>query len=206
MDLFPPAASGRPRLDPETILEGLNPPQRQAVLANTGPVLILAGAGSGKTRVITRKIAYLVSQEGYAPWEILAVTFTNKAAGEMRERCEELLGRDAEDLWLGTFHSIGVRVLRRHGELLGLPRSFVIYDRDDMKAMLKRVLHALNLDDQVFPPRAAMSYIDRAKQQWLHGRCSQLPPSRRAMAPRVIPIVRWVADPTEEATEDHLKP
>ena len=110
----------------EQILEGLNDAQREAVLANDGPVLILAGAGSGKTRAITRKVAWLVSQQGYKPWEILAVTFTNKAAGEMRERCQELLGSAADDLWLGTFHRIGVRLLRAHGALVGVPQGFVI--------------------------------------------------------------------------------
>ena len=151
----------------EQILEGLNDAQREAVLANDGPVLILAGAGSGKTRAITRKIAWLVSQVGLAPWQILAVTFTNKAAGEMRERCQELLGRAADDLWLGTFHRIGVRILRAHGDVVGVPQGFVIYDSDDQKAMVGRTIEAAGFSKDRYEPKALQGFINRAKQRGL---------------------------------------
>jgi len=148
----------------EALLAGLNEPQRDAVLYNDGPLLVLAGAGSGKTRALTRKIAWLVDIERLAPWEVLAVTFTNKAAGEMRERAHQLLGDKAQGLWLGTFHSIGVRLLRMHGTRLGLPRHFVIYDDDDQETLIKRCLARLNLSDKAFPPREIRSFIDKQKQ------------------------------------------
>ncbi len=151
-------------LDTDPLVRDLNPPQREAVLANDGPLLLLAGAGSGKTRVITHKIAWLIQREGVRPWQILAVTFTNKAAGEMRERCARLLGADAGNLWLGTFHSIGVRVLRQHGGLLGLPPSFVIYDSDDQAKMIGRSMAALNISDKAFPLKKVQHYINQAKQ------------------------------------------
>ena len=184
-DLFEYGAERPPAADPDALLGDLNPPQREAVLCNDGPVLILAGAGSGKTRAITRKIAWLVAHGGYRPWEILAVTFTNKAAGEMRERCRHLLGAAAEDLWLGTFHRIGVRVLRRHGELIGVGRHFVIYDRDDMTAMVARCSKALGIDDKVFPPRAGVAFIDKAKQ-----RCQG--PDHPELPARTLPERTWV--------------
>jgi len=151
----------------EQILDGLNDAQREAVLANDGPVLILAGAGSGKTRAITRKIAWLVSQEGVEPWQILAVTFTNKAAGEMRDRCQDLLGAAADGLWLGTFHRIGVRILRAHGSLVGVPQTFVIYDSDDQKAMVGRSIEAAGLSRDRYEPKALQGFINRAKQRGL---------------------------------------
>jgi DNA helicase-2/ATP-dependent DNA helicase PcrA len=156
---------GSPGADPEALLELLNPPQREAVLAVDGPVLILAGAGSGKTRTITQKIAYLVQHCGLAPWEILAVTFTNKAAQEMRERCQHLLGDRAGDLWLGTFHSIGLRILRRHAELIGRYSGFVIYDSDDQLAMIKRCMKELNVSEKNLRPRLVQHYINEAKRQ-----------------------------------------
>jgi len=148
----------------EALLADLNAPQREAVQHSAGPLLVLAGAGSGKTRALTRKIAWLVEVERLAPWQILAVTFTNKAAAEMRERAAHLLSERATDLWLGTFHSIGVRLLRMHGHHLGVPRGFVIHDDDDQETMLKRVLKRLNIDDKVVQPKVARAYIDRAKQ------------------------------------------
>jgi len=157
----PNAASSRA----EELLADLNPPQRAAVLATSGPVLILAGAGSGKTRALTRKIAYLVAVEGYAPWEILAVTFTNKAAAEMRERAAHLLGDRAADLWLGTFHSVGVKMLRRHGELLGVPRGFVIYDQSDQVAMVGRCMKALDISDKMFTAKNFLGYIEAQKRE-----------------------------------------
>ena len=149
------------------ILEGLNPAQCEAVTTTDRPLLILAGAGSGKTRAITHKIAWLVAEEGFAPWEILAVTFTNKAAQEMRERCEALLGSSAEGLWQGTFHRIGVRILRAHGPLVGVQNNFVIYDSDDQKAMVKRCIEAAGFSKDRYEPKIIQSYINRAKQRAL---------------------------------------
>ena len=148
----------------EALLADLNEPQREAVMHSDGPLLVLAGAGSGKTRALTRKIAWLVQIERLAPWQILAVTFTNKAAAEMRERAAHLLGDRAGDLWLGTFHSIGVRLLRQHGQHIGVPRGFVIHDDDDQETMIKRVLKRLNIDEKSLQPRVIRAYIDRAKQ------------------------------------------
>jgi DNA helicase-2/ATP-dependent DNA helicase PcrA len=131
-----------------------------------GPLLVLAGAGSGKTRALVRKIAWLIGVERMAPWQILAVTFTNKAAAEMRERAGHMLGQETVEngLWLGTFHAIGVRLLRMHGHHLGIPRSFVIHDADDSETMVKRVLKRLNIDEKSFPARSVRSYIDKQKQ------------------------------------------
>jgi DNA helicase II / ATP-dependent DNA helicase PcrA len=112
------------------VLEGLNPEQEQAVKHFKGPLLILAGAGSGKTRVLTHRIAYLIEEYGVNPWNILAITFTNKAAGEMRERVDNIVTSGAEYIWVSTFHSACVRILRRHIEALGYSRSFTIYDAD----------------------------------------------------------------------------
>ena len=144
----------------------LNPPQADAVAHTTGPLLVFAGAGSGKTRVITYRIANLVACAGVPAHRILAVTFTNKAAGEMRSRLGRLLGEDlARDLWVGTFHATSARLLRRHGEALGLPRSFVIYDTDDQKAVVSRSLRALDLDEKRYPPRLCLAAIHKAKQE-----------------------------------------
>jgi len=148
----------------EALLADLNPPQRAAVVHSSGPLLVLAGAGSGKTRALIRKIAWLVNIERMPPWQILAVTFTNKAAAEMRERARHLLGDRSEGLWLGTFHSIGVRLLRQHGHHLGLSRSFVIFDDDDQETMIKRCMRRIDLDEKAYPPRQARAFIDRQKQ------------------------------------------
>ena len=178
-----PIASPAGTRDGDPILEGLNGPQREAVLANQGPVLILAGAGSGKTRALTRKIAYLVKREGVAPWEILAVTFTNKAAQEMRHRCGKLLGEDVEMPWLGTFHRVGVRLLRRHGELVGVPDHFVIYDQSDQRAMAARCLKALKMDK--IRPQGLQAFIEDAKRRGLRpeelGAADSLPDDDRML-------------------------
>ncbi|MCO4760438.1 MAG: UvrD-helicase domain-containing protein [Myxococcales bacterium] len=149
----------------DRLTAGLNTEQARAVTTTEGPLLVLAGAGSGKTRVITHRIAYLVERCGVPPWQILAVTFSNKAAGEMRERIELLLGEASADLWLGTFHRIGVRLLRSFGKHAGLASSFGIYDRDDSQRMIKRSMAALNIDDKQLRPRTVASYMDRAKNR-----------------------------------------
>jgi DNA helicase-2/ATP-dependent DNA helicase PcrA len=147
------------------VLATLNPAQREAVEAIQGPVLILAGPGSGKTRVITHRVAYLVKRCGITPRHIMAVTFTNKAAREMRERLEQLLGQIVEDLTVGTFHAICARILRREGKAIGLDSSFVIYDEDDQSRLMKQVLEELNLDPKQYVPQALRSTIGAAKSR-----------------------------------------
>jgi DNA helicase II / ATP-dependent DNA helicase PcrA len=148
-----------------SLLNDLNPVQQKAVLETEGPLLIFAGAGSGKTRVLTYRIAYLIQEKAVAPWNILAVTFTNKAADEMRERVGRLLGRAAKGAWISTFHSACVRILRRHVELLGFQRNFVIYDEQDQERHLKSVMKELDLDFKIFSPRKVQSTIDHLKNQ-----------------------------------------
>ncbi len=146
-------------------LETLNPEQRAAVLHTTGPLLILAGAGSGKTRVITSRIAYLVGDGHANPDQVLAVTFTNKAAEEMRARVEALLGADCSRMWVSTFHSLCARLLRREGPAIGLSRDFVIYDSSDQLTVVKQALKQLHIDDSFVQPRAALSRISQAKNR-----------------------------------------
>jgi DNA helicase-2/ATP-dependent DNA helicase PcrA len=146
-------------------LDKLNPEQREAVLHTEGPLLILAGAGSGKTRVITFRIAYLVGNGHARADEVLAVTFTNKAAGEMRERVEGLLGDDATGVWLSTFHSLCARLLRREAPHIGLSRDFVIYDSSDQVAVVKQASRELGIDDKLVPPRVALARISQAKNR-----------------------------------------
>jgi len=146
-------------------LDKLNPEQREAVLHAQGPLLILAGAGSGKTRVITFRIAYLVGNGLAKADEVLAVTFTNKAAGEMRERVESLLGEDANGVWLSTFHSLCARLLRREAPHIGLSRDFVIYDSSDQVAVVKQASRELGIDDKLVPPRIALARISQAKNR-----------------------------------------
>ena len=146
-------------------LSKLNPEQREAVLHREGPLLILAGAGSGKTRVITYRIAHLIGDRHVAPDQVLAVTFTNKAAGEMRERVEGLIGNDAQGVWLSTFHSLCARLLRREAPKIGLSRDFVIYDSSDQVSVVKQALKELNIDDKFVPPRMALSRISHAKNR-----------------------------------------
>src|SRR3954454_8077743 len=146
-------------------LDKLNPEQREAVLHREGPVLILAGAGSGKTRVITFRIAYLIGDGHAEPDQVLAVTFTNKAAQEMRERVEALIGDDAKGVWLSTFHALCARLLRREAPKIGLSRDFVIYDSSDQVAVVKQALRDLNIAAELVPPRLALSRISHAKNR-----------------------------------------
>ena len=141
----------------------LNPMQKEAVFYTEGPLLVLAGAGSGKTRVLTHRIAYLIEEKKVNPWNILAITFTNKAAGEMRERVDSIVGFGAEAVWVSTFHSMCVRILRRFIDLLGYKNSFTIYDTDDQKTLMKQVFKTLNLDPKQFKERAVMAQISAAK-------------------------------------------
>src|SRR5499427_4834686 len=146
-------------------LHTLNPEQRAAVQHINGPLLILAGAGSGKTRVITSRIAYLVGDGHAQPHEVLAVTFTNKAAEEMRTRVETLLGADCSKMWVSTFHSLCARLLRREAPAIGLSRDFVIYDSSDQLTVVKRALKELHIDDSFVQPRAALSRIRSARSE-----------------------------------------
>ncbi|MEO2169349.1 MAG: UvrD-helicase domain-containing protein, partial [bacterium] len=148
-------------------LATLNPPQAEAVRHGDGPLLVLAGAGSGKTRVLTYRIAHLISEHGVAAHEILAVTFTNKAARELRERLGELVGSDLHDLTVGTFHSTCARWLRRHAPRLGLPSSFAIYDDADSLSLCKRALADCEISEDEVPPRMLRSMVDRMKNQAL---------------------------------------
>jgi DNA helicase-2/ATP-dependent DNA helicase PcrA len=147
------------------LLKGLNPPQRAAVTAADGPLLIFAGAGSGKTRVLTHRIAWLIQQGRAEPGELLAVTFTNKAAREMRSRVEHLLNLAAGGIWMGTFHAIGVRILRRDGAADGVDRHFAIYDEGDRLAVVKRIMTEHRLDEKRYPPGGMVGLISRAKDE-----------------------------------------
>ncbi len=150
-----------------SIYDTLNPQQREAVFHTKGPLLLLAGAGSGKTRVLVHRIAYLIEEEHINPWNIMAITFTNKAAGEMRERVDDMIGFGAENIWVSTFHSTCVRILRRHIDLLGYENSFTIYDTDDQKTLVKEVCKYLQIDTKQFPERSLMNEISKAKDQFL---------------------------------------
>ena len=148
-----------------SIYDTLNEQQKEAVLHTEGPLLILAGAGSGKTRVLTHRIAYLIEEMGVNPWNILAITFTNKAAGEMRERVDRLVGYGSESIWVSTFHSMCVRILRRHISLLGYDTNFTIYDTDDQKTLMKDVYKLLQVDTKIYKERALLSAISHAKDE-----------------------------------------
>ncbi len=169
LDVSPAPAPPHPMMDAAEppYLDGLNPPQREAVLATDGPVLVLAGAGTGKTRVLTTRLGHLMATGKAAPWNILAVTFTNKAAKEMQERVARVIGRPVEGMWIGTFHSICVRILRRHAEMVGLKSNFSILDTDDQIRLLKQLIQAENIDDKRWPARALAGLIDRWKNRAL---------------------------------------
>jgi len=152
-------------VQPETLLEKLNDAQRAAVSAPSGPILVLAGAGSGKTRVLVHRVAWLITQEGVSPHSILAVTFTNKAAGEMRGRIESLLGAPGGALWIGTFHGLAHRLLRLHWREAGLPQTFQILDSDDQLRIVKKVVRALELDDTRWVPKDLQYFINAQKDE-----------------------------------------
>src|SRR5690606_35286042 len=144
-------------------LEGLNPAQSEAVRHTEGPILVLAGAGSGKTRVLTSRISRLIEEHGVRPSEVLAVTFTNKAAGEMRDRVARLLGSNAAGMWIGTFHAIGARLLRSSAHLGGRTPNFTIYDEDDSLVLLKRVMEQAGVDHRTYAPKAVLASISVAR-------------------------------------------
>ena len=148
-----------------SIYDTLNGKQREAVCHTEGPLLILAGAGSGKTRVLTHRIAYLMDEKGVNPWNILAITFTNKAAGEMRDRVDKLIGFGAESVWVSTFHSACVRILRRYIDRLGYDSNFTIYDTDDQKIIMKEICKRLNIDTKVYKERSLLAQISHAKDE-----------------------------------------
>ncbi len=149
------------------LLEELNDKQYEAVTTTEGPSLVIAGAGSGKTKVLTHKIAYLIGEKGIKPWNILAITFTNKAANEMKERVRNLVGASADDIWMGTFHSICVRILRKTIDRIGFDSSFIIFDTSDQKTMIKKIIKEQNLDDKIFTDKSVLYEISNAKNEML---------------------------------------
>ncbi len=158
----------------QELIEGLNDKQKEAVLNTEGPCLVIAGAGSGKTKVLTHKIAYLMSEKYVKPWNILAITFTNKAANEMKERVENLVGDAAKDMWIGTFHSICVRILRKYIDRLGFDHSFLIFDTSDQRTLIKECMKALKIDDKMFTDRSILSEISNGKNEMLEPKAYQV--------------------------------
>ena len=150
-----------------SIYDSLNKEQFEAVRHKEGPLLILAGAGSGKTRVLTHRIAYLMDEGGVNPWNILALTFTNKAAKEMRERVDALVGFGSENIWVSTFHSTCVRILRKHIHYLGYDNNFTIYDSDDQKALMRDIIKYLQLDPKKFREKTVLGKISAAKNDYI---------------------------------------
>src|SRR6476660_7507400 len=149
----------------DRLLNGLNPEQQTAVKATDGPLLIMAGAGSGKTRVLTHRIGYLIVEKQVNPYNILAITFTNKAAREMRERISKMMGGVAEDIWISTFHSMCVRILRRDIDRIGFNRNFTILDSTDQLSVIKNILKDQNIDPKKFDPRSLLGSISSAKNE-----------------------------------------
>jgi DNA helicase-2/ATP-dependent DNA helicase PcrA len=190
LEALPQPEDGQPstseramRLRPGHYLDALNPEQREAVETLDGPVLVLAGAGTGKTRVLTTRIAHILSLGRARPSQILAVTFTNKAAREMKARVAELIGGVVEGMfWLGTFHAIGVKILRRHAELVDLKPSFTVLDTDDQVRLLKQLLEAENIDEKRWPARVLAAMIDGWKN--------------RGLVPKRVPEGESLASPT----------
>ena len=175
-------AQPAPAYDPQSLLEGLNERQYQAVVHSGSPLLIVAGAGSGKTRVLTHRIAYLLATGRAHPGQILAITFTNKAAAEMRERIEALIGPRAQRMWVSTFHSFCVRVLRREAAALGLKSTFTIYDSADSQRLLSLIIKEKGLDPKKFSARAVGSAISNLKNELV---------TARSYAARVSPSNPW---------------
>ena len=157
----------------QDLIEGLNNKQKEAVLETEGPCLVIAGAGSGKTKVLTHKIAYLISEKYIKPWNILAITFTNKAANEMKERVEKLVGEVAKDMWIGTFHSICVRILRKYIDRLGFDHSFLIFDTSDQRTLIKECMKTLKIDDKMFTDRSILAEISNGKNEMLEPKAYQ---------------------------------
>ena len=151
----------------QELLENLNSKQQEAVLATEGPCLVIAGAGSGKTKVLTHKIAYLMAEKNIKPWNILAITFTNKAANEMKQRAESLVGNCVNDIWIGTFHSICVRILRKFIDRIGFDTSFIIFDTTDQKTVVKECLKELQIDDKLYSDKSVQYEISNAKNEML---------------------------------------
>lgn len=149
----------------DKLLNGLNPEQQNAVKATDGPLLIMAGAGSGKTRVLTHRIAYLMVEKRVNPYNILAITFTNKAAREMRDRIQAMMGGASDDIWISTFHSMCVRILRRDIDRIGYNRNFTILDPTDQQSVIKSILKDRNLDPKKYDPRAILGSISSAKNE-----------------------------------------
>ena len=151
----------------QNILEGLNDKQYEAVVNTEGPCLVIAGAGSGKTKVLTHKIAYLIGEKGALPWNILAITFTKNAPNEMNQTRANLLGDVAKDIWMGTFHTICVRILRRFINRIGFDSSFIIFDTSDQRTLIKSCIKSIGLDDKMFTDRSVLSEISNAKNEML---------------------------------------
>ena len=151
----------------QNLLDELNDKQYEAVINYEGPCLVIAGAGSGKTKVLTHKIAYLIQEKNIKPWNILAITFTNKAANEMKQRVETLIGEIANDMWIGTFHAICVRILRRYIDRIEFEKSFVIFDTSDQRTLIKNCLKELDIDDKMFTDRIVQYEISNAKNDML---------------------------------------
>lgn len=149
------------------LLEELNDKQYEAVVNTDGPSLVIAGAGSGKTKVLTHKIAYLLGEKNVKPWNILAITFTNKAANEMKERVKNLVGETVNDMWIGTFHSICVKILRKNIDRIGFESSFIIFDTSDQKALMKQILKGENLDEKIFTEKSVLYEISNAKNEMI---------------------------------------
>ena len=184
-------------MDVSHLLESLNSRQREAVSAEPGPILVLAGAGSGKTRVLTHRIAWVCEVGGLSPFSVLAVTFTNKAAAEMRARVEALLGISATAMWVGTFHGLAHRLLRAHWQAAHLPQSFQILDSDDQLRMIKRVIRQLDLDDASWPPKQAQWYINHHKDEGL--RAANIDPGNDPIQQQLREIYRLYEEHCERA-------
>src|SRR5436305_2886687 len=163
--LFDPPAPTPSSANADALLEGLNPERRAAGTHAGGPLLIVAGAGSGKTRVLAHRIAYLLAARGATPGQILAITFTNKAAGEMKERVAALIGGRARAMWVSTFHSACVRILRAEAKQIGIPSTFSIYDAADSLRLMTLVVRELDLDPKRFPPRSLATQISNLKNE-----------------------------------------